>query len=49
MRTSRSLLPVWFMLPASVAVTVFFVIPVFMTFVFSFTSMSSDTGILGNR
>ncbi len=49
MRGRRSLLPVWFMLPASVAVTVFFVIPVFMTFVFSFTSMSSDTGILGNR
>jgi len=37
------------MLPASVAVTLFFVIPVFMTFVFSFTTMSSDTGILGNR
>ncbi len=49
MRRSRSLLPVWFMLPASVAVTLFFVIPVFMTFVFSFTTMSSDTGILGNR
>jgi len=49
MRGRRSLLPVWFMLPASVAVTLFFVIPVFMTFVFSFTSMSSDTGILGNR
>jgi len=49
MRMSRTLLPVWFMLPASVAVTLFFVIPVFMTFVFSFTSMSSDTGILGNR
>ena len=27
----------------------FFVIPVLMTFVFSFTTMSSDTGILGNR
>ena len=37
------------MAPATVAVTLFFVIPVFMTFVFSFTSMSSDTGILGNR
>jgi inositol-phosphate transport system permease protein len=49
MRLSRSLLPVWFMLPASIAVTMFFVIPVFMTFVFSFTSMTSDTGILGNR
>ena len=49
MRRSRSLLPVWFMLPASLAVTLFFVIPVFMTFIFSFTTMSSDTGILGNR
>ena len=49
MHLSRSLLPVWFMLPASIAVTMFFVIPVFMTFVFSFTSMTSDTGILGNR
>ena len=49
MRRIRSFLPVWFMLPASVGVTVFFVIPVFMTVVFSFTTMSSDTGILGNR
>ena len=49
MRRSPSLLPVWFMLPASVTVTLFFVVPVFMTFVFSFTTMSSDTGILGNR
>ena len=49
MRLNRSLLPVWFMMPASIAVTMFFVIPVFMTFVFSFTSMTSDTGILGNR
>ncbi len=37
------------MLPASVAITMFFVIPVFMTFIFSFTTMSSDTGILGSR
>lgn len=37
------------MLPASVCVVLFFVIPVFTTFVFSFTTMSSDTGILGNR
>ena len=49
MSMSRSLLPVWFMMPASIAVTMFFIIPVFMTFVFSFTSMTSDTGILGNR
>ncbi len=37
------------MLPASMAITLFFVIPVFMTFIFSFTTMSSDTGILGSR
>ena len=49
MHRIRRLLPFWFMLPASVAVTLFFVIPVFMTFVFSFTTMTSDTGILGNR
>ena len=49
MRGIRRLLPLWFMLPASVTVTLFFVIPVFMTFVFSFTTMTSDTGILGNR
>ena len=49
MRRGRSLLPVWFMLPAAATVTLFFAIPVIMTFVFSFTSMSSDTGILGNR
>ncbi len=49
MRMRHSLLPLWFMMPASIAVTMFFVIPVLMTFVFSFTSMSSDTGILGNR
>ncbi|MCH7485625.1 MAG: sugar ABC transporter permease, partial [Proteobacteria bacterium] len=49
MQGIRSYLPLWFMLPASVAVTLFFVIPVIMTFVFSFTTMSSDTGILGNR
>ncbi len=49
MRRLRSFLPLWFMLPASVIVTLFFVIPVFMTFAFSFTTMSSDTGVLGNR
>lgn len=49
MKRIRSFLPFWFMLPASVAVLLFFVIPVFMTFVFSFTTMSSDTGILGSR
>jgi len=45
----RSYLALWFMLPASLTVTLFFVIPVFMTFVFSFTTMGSDTGILGTR
>ena len=49
MRIKSSFLPFWFMMPASVVVTLFFVIPVLMTFVFSFTTMSSDTGILGNR
>ncbi|MBL6928387.1 MAG: ABC transporter permease subunit [Rhodospirillales bacterium] len=49
MERIRSYLPLWFMLPASVAVALFFLIPVFMTFVFSFTTMSSDTGILGSR
>lgn len=49
MQRIRSYLPLWFMLPASVAVTLFFVIPAFMTFVFSFTTMSSATGILGSR
>ena len=49
MRRAGTLLPVWFMAPASVTVILFFVIPVFMTFIFSFTTMSSDTGILGNR
>lgn len=49
MQKLKSYLPFWFMLPASVAVALFFVIPVFMTFVFSFTTMSSETGILGNR
>jgi|TARA_B100001971_G_scaffold209402_1_gene232928 inositol-phosphate transport system permease protein len=49
MQKIKSYLPLWFMLPAGVAVTLFFVIPVLMTFVFSFTTMSSDTGILGNR
>ncbi len=49
MRIKRSFLPFWFMMPASFVVTLFFVVPVVMTFIFSFTTMSSDTGILGNR
>ena len=44
-----ALLPLWFMLPASVAVALFFLAPVLLTFVFSFTTMSSHTGILGSR
>ncbi|MFQ5937109.1 MAG: carbohydrate ABC transporter permease [Acidiferrobacterales bacterium] len=42
-------LPFWFMLPAGICVTLFYLIPVVLTFVFSFTTMGSDTGILGNR
>ena len=37
------------MLPATVAVALFFFAPVVLTFVISFTSMSSQTGILGER
>ncbi len=49
MRKIRIPLPVWFMAPATVVVLLFFVVPVGLTFVYSFTTMSSDTGILGNR
>ena len=49
MRKVRKLLPLWFMLPAMIAVTLFFLIPVVLTFVISFTTMSSYTGILGER
>lgn len=49
MRKSGSFLPFWFMLPASISVTLFFVFPVIMTAVFSFTTMGSETGIIGNR
>ncbi|MGQ4807844.1 hypothetical protein NKDENANG_01206 [Candidatus Entotheonellaceae bacterium PAL068K] len=49
MRKIRLPLPFWFMLPAMLAVLLFFVIPVVLTFVYSFTTMSSDTGVLGNR
>ncbi len=45
----RKLLPLWFLLPAGIAVTLFFLVPVILTFLFSFTTMSSDTGILGRR
>jgi inositol-phosphate transport system permease protein len=37
------------MLPAGVTVTVFYLIPVALTFAFSFTTMGSDTGIVGER
>ena len=49
LRKARNLLPLWFMLPATVAVALFFFAPVVLTFVISFTSMSSQTGILGER
>lgn len=39
----------WFILPSACAILLFFFLPVVLTFVFSFTNMSSDTGILGNR
>jgi inositol-phosphate transport system permease protein len=38
-----------FLLPAAAMVTLFYLIPAVLTFVFSFTTMGSDTGILGNR
>lgn len=49
MRKLIQALPLWFMLPAGICVAVFYVIPVLLTFVFSFTTMGADTGILGNR
>ena len=49
MRPSARTLPFWFLLPAGICVTLFYLIPVVLTFVFSFTTMGSDTGILGNR
>ncbi len=49
MRKLTRALPFWFMLPAGICVVVFYLIPVVLTFVFSFTTMASDTGILGNR
>jgi len=44
--TSR-LLGVWFLLPAILAATVFFLLPVLLTVVFAFTNMSTATGIMG--
>ena len=49
MRKRTSWLPVCFMLPATVAVTLFFLVPAGLTFVFSFTDMSAHTGILVHR
>jgi inositol-phosphate transport system permease protein len=37
------------MIPAGIIVLLFFLIPVFLTVVFSFTTMGSETGITGNR
>ena len=42
-------LPFWFILPSACVVFLFFFLPVILTFVLSFTNMSSNTGILGNR
>ena len=49
MPPSDRTLPFWFLLPAGICVILFYLIPVVLTFVFSFTTMGSDTGILGNR
>ena len=42
-------LPFWFVFPACLAITTFHLIPVILTFIFSFTTMGSETGILGDR
>lgn len=38
-----------FLFPAGLAVTLFYLIPAVLTFLFSFTNMGSETGILGKR
>ncbi len=38
-----------FLFPAGLAVTLFYLIPAILTFLFSFTNMGSETGILGKR
>ncbi len=45
----RILLPALFLTPALLFVFTFFVVPVILTGVFSFTSMSTSTGIRGGR
>lgn len=45
----RNWLPFWFVFPACLAVTTFYLIPAVLTFIFSFTTMGSETGILGSR
>lgn len=49
MLKSRNRLLFWFLFPAGLCVTLFYLIPAILTFVFSFTTMGSETGILGNR
>ena len=39
----------WFLLPSFLAILLFFFLPVVLTFIFSFTTMGSETGIVGNR
>ncbi len=39
----------WMLLPAFLAILLFFFLPVIMTFAISFTNMGSETGITGNR
>jgi inositol-phosphate transport system permease protein len=43
------LLGIGFLVPALVAVTLFFLLPVLITVMFSFTNMSTSTGILGGE
>lgn len=49
MKKHSRLLPLWFMMPAGIIVLLFFLIPVLLTAVFSFTTMGSETGITGSR
>ncbi len=49
MKKHSKLLPLWFMMPAGIIVFLFFLIPVLLTAVFSFTTMGSETGITGSR
>lgn len=46
--TSRAL-GIWFLSPAILVATLFFLLPVLLTVVFAFTNMSTSTGILGGE